>query len=549
MQLDKIEKIDGNLLRELISSGIVCLYAHKAEVDALNVFPVPDGDTGTNMYLTFQGAMREINKNSKTRIDDVLESAAYGALMGARGNSGVIVSQFFRGFVKGLPKGLEKLTKTELALGFNSASNLCYQAVRQPVEGTILTIIKEIARFATENAEKKSTIAEFLKEIYRHANQVLARTPEMLPILKQAGVVDAGGQGMVYFFQGMIRYLNGESLEAALPETLEPSKNISLTPYTDELLPDSAINFQYCTEFILKGTQSPLDHEYIKNSLSPHGDCLLVVGDENTAKIHIHTNNPGIMLDFAVRLGDMFEIQINNMIEQSRQRLSKNIAVESSNRQFAIVAVAAGDGLERIFRSLGVQSVVNGGQTMNPNIEELVKAVSLLQAPQVIILPNNNNIVMTANHVQELVTKKVGVVPTSSIPEGLASLMCFSEERSLEENLEKMSETGKKVITGEITYATRSIKIRSMAIQKGDIIGLINGEIAAAGKTPEEVLQETLGKIPNTAQSLVSIYYGEDVTAITAQDLLNNLEKIFPRAEFELYYGGQPLYYYLFSVE
>lgn len=544
----QLEMIDGNLLKQLITSGTSSLYSHKTEVDALNVFPVPDGDTGTNMYLTFQAALRELNTNPSYRVCDLLESAAYGALMGARGNSGVIVSQFFRGFVKALPKDLESLSKAEFVLGFGGASNLCYQAVRQPVEGTILTIIKEMAKFSAENVDKPSTVTEFLDEIYRHACQVLLRTPEMLPILKQAGVVDAGGQGLVYFIKGMVQHLHGEKVED-LPSDA-PNKMISLTPYTDnELFPDAEINFQYCTEFILKGLDKTLDFELIKNSLSPHGDCLLVVGDDKTAKIHIHTNNPGIILDFAVRIGEMFEIQINNMVEQNRQRLAKDNKIENPVSQIGIVAVAAGDGMERIFKSLGVSKVVNGGQTMNPNIEELAKAVSSISSPRVIILPNNNNIILTASHVQDLVTKEVSVVPTRSIPEGLTAMMSFSDSRTLVENVEKMSEMSSAIVNGEITYAIRSVEIGSLAIKQGDIISLVNGEIITSGKTPEEVLEDTLMKISKAGSSLISIYYGEEVTAITAQDLLNKLEKAFPQAEFELYYGGQPLYYYLFSVE
>lgn len=542
--------IDGALLKELISAGTACLYSHKAQVDALNVFPVPDGDTGTNMYLTFQAALRELLNNTSFQVSDLLESAAYGALMGARGNSGVIVSQFFRGFVKALPKKTVNLTKHELAEGLNGAYNLCYQAIRQPIEGTILTVIREMANFAKENVNNKSNFKEYFDQIYQHACKVLAQTPEMLPVLKQAGVVDAGGQGLVFFFEGMNRRLKGENVDETISDNLlNESQKISVTSYTDgELLADGVINFQYCTEFILKGKQ--LDLEYIKNNLSPHGDCLLVVGDENTAKIHLHTNNPGIVLDFAVRLGDMYEIQIHNMVEQSQQRLAKLSEAAAANSKYGIVAVAAGDGLERIFRSLGVQVVVNGGQTMNPSIEDLAKAASSINAAQIIILPNNKNIILTANHVQDLLPeRKVKVVPTHSIPEGLAALLNYSEDRNLEENVQQMTEKSQAIVTGEVTYAIRSVKIGEMDIKEGEIICLLNGEIVTHGATPEQVLEAALQKNPKVNSSLISIYYGSDVTPLVAQDLLNRLEKKYPEAEFELYYGGQPLYYYLFSIE
>lgn len=542
------ESIDGLLLKELMASAIASMYLHKAEIDALNVFPVPDGDTGTNMYLTFQAAFREMSNNSSLRVMDLLESAAYGALMGARGNSGVIVSQFFRGFVKALPKDTEFITKTELALGVTGASNMAFKAVRQPVEGTILTVIREMAKYATENVNNKKNLVEFVNDIYQCSEEILAKTPEMLPVLKQAGVVDAGGQGLVYFVKGIVQHINGESISTeSLPPVASP-KVVSVASYTEnELIPDSEINFQYCTEFILKGKQ--LDLEHIKNSLNPHGDCLLVVGDENTAKIHIHTNNPGIVLDFTVRLGDMFEIQIHNMIEQSQQRMAKLVVEDGESPQIGIVAVSSGDGMERIFKSLGVDYIVNGGQTMNPSVEDLTKAVSKVNAPNVIILPNNSNIILTANHVQDLVSKQVRVVPTRSVPEGLSAMMSFSQEKLIGDNVEQMNEKFTQLITGEITYAVRSIQIGSLNINQGDIIGLVNGDIETFGEIPEDVVEEALKKIPSASSSLISIYYGSDVSAITAQDLLNRLEKTFPDAEIELYYGGQPLYYYLFSVE
>lgn len=544
------EVIDGSLFLQLMASGVNSLRSYKDEVNALNVFPVPDGDTGTNMFLTFQSALREMGKNPSQRIIDLLESAAYGALMGARGNSGVIISQFFRGFVKALPDDLNNISKLELVKGLNGASNLCFQAVRKPVEGTILTIIREMAKFAVDNLETPMSVFEFFKAIYQHGKKILAKTPEMLPVLKQAGVVDAGGQGLLYFLKGMIQYFEDGSSAIDRELADDSGKVISLTPYLDsDSLPETEITFQYCTEFILIAPQ--LDLEDLKNSLSPHGDCLLVVGDQNTAKIHIHTNNPGIILDLAVRLGEMSEIQINNMIEQSKQRLTRKIKAEinTGNRKIGIVAIVAGDGIDRIFRSLGAQAIVNGGQTMNPSIEELTKAVSQLTMAEVIILPNNRNIILTANHVQDLTAKQVRVIPTQSIPEGLAALMSFNDESSLDENMARMTEKYNSIITGEVTYAIRDAKLGDLDIKQGCIIGLVNGEIVTFGDNPELVVEASLQNIPNATSSLISIYYGSDVTAISAQRLLNNLEKKFPDAETELYYGGQPIYYYLFSIE
>lgn len=544
----KLEVIDGILLKEIMASGTAALNYHKAEVDALNVFPVPDGDTGTNMYLTFQAAYRELVNNRSNRVMDLLESAAYGALMGARGNSGVIVSQFFRGFVKAMPNETKQLTKTEIALGIEGAANLAFKAVRHPVEGTILTVVRAMASYATEKVTDDGDLAEYFSDIYQYGVAVLAKTPEMLPVLKQAGVVDAGGQGLIYFIKGIVDLLSGETAETAALQTETGSKVVTLNTFTDnEMLPEEEINFQYCTEFILKGVN--LDLEHIKNSLAPHGDCMLVVGDSQTVKIHIHTNNPGIVLDFAVRLGDLYEIQINNMVEQSRQRLAKQSPGEYETGAIGIVAVAAGDGMERIFKSLGVQYVVSGGQTMNPSVEDLANAARKLKTANVIILPNNSNIIMTANHVNDLIAKEVRVIPTNSVPEGLAALMSFNPELSLDENLINMNEKLSQVVTGEITYAVRGCQLGDLNIGQGDIIGLIDGEIATFGAGAEQIVEATLRKISTTKGGLVSIYYGAEVNAVTAQDLLNRLEKAFPDTEFELYYGGQPLYYYMFSVE
>lgn len=544
------EVIDGALLLQAMASGVGSLRSYKDQVNALNVFPVPDGDTGTNMFLTFQSALREMGKNPSSQVISLLESAAYGALMGARGNSGVIVSQFFRGFVKALPKDLNEISKAEIAKGLNGASNTCFQAVRKPVEGTILTVIREIAKYAADNLAKPISLVEYLKEIYRYSEKVLAKTPDMLPVLKQAGVVDAGGQGLVYFLKGIAQYFDGEMVVNDVELAEHSDKLVSLTSYVDnDSLPETEINFQYCTEFILKGRR--LDLEELKNNLNPHGDCLLVVGDENTAKIHIHTNNPGIILDLAVRLGDMSEIQINNMIEQSKQRLAKKAEAEIdySNKKIGIVAIASGEGMDRIFRSLGAQVIVNGGQTMNPSIEELTNAVSEIAAPAVIILTNNSNIIMTAGHVQDLTSKQVRVVPTHSVPEGLAALMSFSDEVSLDENVARMTEKFSSVITGEVTYAVRDVKLGDLDIKQNSIIGLVDGEIVTFGDNPESVVEASLQKIPNATSSLISIYYGADVISTSAQSLLNRLEERFPEAEIELYYGGQPIYYYLFSIE
>lgn len=556
------DAIDSTLLKDLLASAVAHMYLHKSDVDALNVFPVPDGDTGTNMYLTFQAAFRELSDKRSENIMELLDAAAYGALMGARGNSGVIVSQFFRGFVKALPQKTRVLGKQELALGISGAANLAFKAVRKPVEGTILTVIKGMAKYATDHVKDSRSLVDYMQAIYEHGCAVLAKTPEMLPVLKQAGVVDAGGQGLIYFTEGIIRQLHGEMAPVGVEDSEASSDSVvkftaeTIFPH-DESFDETAIEFQYCTEFILKGKF--LDLEYIRNTLNPYGDCLLVVGDEQTAKIHVHTNNPGMVLDFSARLGEMFEIRIHNMRDQSRERAAKAAAARTNPPETAgifkdspgigIVAISSGDGIAEIFKSLGVHEVVNGGQTMNPSVEDMAKAVSRLNAAQVIILPNNSNIVMTANHVRELVSKEIRVIPTHSEPEGLAALMSFSQERSLDENARKMQEKSEQIITGEVTFAVRSITLGELNINQGDIIGLVDGEIVTFGDKPEMVVLEALQKTASLDGTLVSLYYGAEVSENTARELLAKLQDAYPETEFELYYGGQPLYYYLFSVE
>jgi len=539
-----LDLIDGPKIKEILAAGVETLVGHKEEVDALNVFPVPDGDTGTNMSLTFQAALREAEKASD-EVPDILERAAQGALMGARGNSGVIVSQFFRGFVRAVGKA-QHLGIPEIAKGIVGAANTAYQAVRKPVEGTILTVIREAGAKAQALQGKEQDPIRFFEQVYRHAEEVLAKTPEMLPTLKQAGVVDAGGKGLLFFFQGVLAALKGEAIpvKKAAPAEKKPL----FAPVEDDLDPEN-ITFQYCTEFIIRGEN--MDLETIKEDLEPHGDSLLVVGDEQTVKIHIHTNNPGLILDYAVHLGSLSEIDINNMVEQSQQRLEqlRRDKTPQANKEIGLVAVASGEGLQNIFRSLGVDEVIAGGQTMNPSTEDLYKAVMKVPAKQVIILPNNGNIVMTAGQVSELTDIPLAVVPSKSIPQGIAALMAFAPEETLVHNQEAMTRALSTVVTGEVTFAVRASSINGLEIQEGDIIGLKDGDIVCKGKDASAVLLDLLANCVEAEDSFITIYYGHDINEKEAEGVLEKVQSLFPDAEVELYYGGQPLYYYLFSVE
>ncbi len=541
-----LDFIDGPKLKEILAAGVETLTEHKEEVDDLNVFPVPDGDTGTNMSLTFQAALREAEKASD-KVPDILELAAQGALMGARGNSGVIVSQFFRGFAKAVGKA-EKLGIPEITKGINGASSLAYQAVRKPVEGTILTVVREAGEKATKIQAKETDLISFMEKIYKHADNILEKTPEMLPTLKQAGVVDAGGKGVLFVFLGMLEALKGKPIKKRKPKE-EKTEIISAANFIDSELDLEEISFQYCTEFILRGKE--LSVESIKLDLSPHGDSMLVVGDENTVKIHIHTNNPGLILDYAARLGDMTEIQIDNMAEQSQQRLEKMRRDQPSQvtKEIGIVAVVPGEGLQNIFRSLGVDEIIEGGQTMNPSTENLYRAVMKIPAKQVIILPNNGNVIMTAGQVGELTEMPVAVVPSKTIPQGVAALMSYSPMESLVNNQEAMTRALSGVITGEVTFAVRNSSYNGLNIQEGDIIGLKDGDITCLGKDAAQVLLDLLSACVENDDSFITIYYGHDVNEREAQNVLEKAQSLFPSAEVELYYGGQPLYFYLFSVE
>lgn len=528
------------------------LYEHKDEVDALNVFPVPDGDTGTNMYLTFLSALREVEKTPQDSLSAVVEAAAQGALMGARGNSGVIVSQFFRGFAKAVT-GKERLQAEEIAAGIEGASNLAYQAVRKPVEGTILTVVREAAQYSRKTVRDGLMLIEYIESVYHHAEAVLAKTPEMLPTLKQAGVVDAGGKGLLFFVRGMLESAKDAPISLNLPKATDKKEaGDPIPPEFMGRIEDNLdeITFQYCTEFILRGEKLPI--EEIRLDLTPHGDCLLVVGDENTAKIHIHTNNPGLILDYAVRLGEMSEIQIHNMVEQSQQRLEKikqNTDAAEPIKEVGLVAVVAGEGLQQIYRSLGVDEIIEGGQTMNPSTEDLLRAVEKVPARQVIILPNNGNVVMTAGQVGELSADPIGVVPTKTIPQGIAALMAFNPQADLRENLEAMTRSIADIKTGEITFAVRNTSYNGLEIKEGDIIGLWEDEVVLAGTEPEDVLLAILKEYMERPDMLISVYYGYDIHEDRAQQMLTQIQDAFPKAEVEMYYGGQPLYYFIFSVE
>ena len=539
------------------------LDQQKDMVNALNVFPVPDGDTGTNMSLTLNAAVKELERAENNEVRRLTTLLARGSLMGARGNSGVILSQFFRGFSDGLAHVKGEATGEDIAQAFASASKTTYRAVMKPVEGTMLTVARVAAEEAEKSAAEGADPVAVIKAALLGAQKSLADTPNILPVLKEAGVVDAGGQGLVCIFEGFWAGLttSPEELEEILSEQGKPeAETVDFSRLSEGVLGN-----KYCTEFIILG--EGIDPERIRTELEPQGDSLIVVGDEHVTKVHIHTDHPGQILQFCGELGNLTEIAIDNMMLQNQQfaNHSDNHRLDYTTdnvigfphvaehagapKGVGIVAVVAGEGLANIFRSLGVDYVVTGGQTMNPSTEDLVMAVNSVNAESVIILPNNKNVIFSAQQVKELVDKKVGVVPTRSAPQGISALMYFVEDDSLEDNVVAMEGSLGDVKTGEVTYAVRSTVAGDLQIEERDIIGLSEGKIAIVGSSPDDVAIDLLRTMVDDDSSVISVYYGADQKAEGAEDLSATLQKEYPHCEVEVYAGGQPLYYYIVSVD
>ncbi|HWJ02037.1 MAG TPA: DAK2 domain-containing protein [Verrucomicrobiae bacterium] len=523
--------------------GSQALEKQKQVVDALNVFPVPDGDTGTNMHLTVQSAAREVSGLKNPTVTQVAAAASMGSLMGARGNSGVILSQLFRGLAKGL-EGKNVATAKDLAAALQNGVDTAYKAVMKPVEGTILTVSRETAKGAQAAAKQDDDVLVVLEKALRHGLDALEKTPDLLPTLKQAGVVDAGGKGFLVILEGWIAALGGQEVQ---PLSVQPAPTRNIVPEVSL----EEIVFQYCTEFIVKGSKLNLDR--IKGDLIDHGDCLLVVGTEDVAKIHIHTNHPGRILEYCVKLGDLHQVQIHNMREQSEAKAhaakEDEPVVEVPQKEIGIVAIAVGDGLVEVFRSLGVDEIIHGGQTMNPSTEDLVSAINRVPAKQVFILPNNGNIILAAQQAKTLVEKQVHVVPTKSIPQGIAATLAFDPEGTYEGNAEAMDNSFGSMKSGEVTYAVRDSQFDGHEISAGDILGLIDDKISLTGQEPVALTLELVDKMGGQKADLISVFYGQDVEEGTADRLADELRQRFPKSEVEVHRGGQPLYYYIISVE
>lgn len=559
---DTVNMITGQQWKQMMRSGARALERKKHDVDALNVFPVPDGDTGTNMNFTIQSAVKDADKTSGDSVAEVAAAVSMGSLMGARGNSGVILSQLLRGIAKGL-EGHKEASGQQLALALQMGVDTAYKAVMKPVEGTILTVSREVAKGAQNSAKYGSTPLKVLKDAYARGQLTLEKTPDMLPTLKQAGVVDAGGQGFLIILSGWIAALEGQGIEEDVVTTApqaEPQMMRGITAVED-------LEFPYCTEFLVKGKK--LQVEKIREDLAERGDSLLVVGTDEVVKIHVHVKNPGKILDYAIQWGSLHEVAIHNMLAQNeamahaqkREELEPlgeelnlaSLEVEPSpieEKEHGIVAVAMGQGIAEVFKSLGVDEVIFGGQTMNPSTENLVEAVRKVPAKNVYILPNNGNIVLAARQVKDIVTERnVYIIPTKSIPQGISALVNYNPHGDAAENIKNMEDGLSLIKSGEVTYAVRDSQFGDLEIKEGDILGLIEDVIQVTGRERLQVAQETLNRMNWKEHDLLTVFYGEDVSEEQAEELRVWIEAEAPHIELELYRGNQPLYYYIFGVE
>lgn len=540
-----IQYIEGKMLRDMFVSGANNLQNHKDLVDKLNVFPVPDGDTGTNMSLTISYAMKELAKVENDSITDIGKSLSKGSLMGARGNSGVILSQIIRGFSKSI-EGKEQISTEDLAKAFKNGSDTAYKAVIKPIEGTILTVVRESGEYAIKVSKKEKDLLKFLEMVIAEANESLERTPELLKNLKEAGVVDSGGKGLVLIYEGMYEALKGNPIKA---KDLNDSK-VQEVKQAGTSINTEDIKFCYCTEFILE-SNSISDTE-IRDMMLKYGDSLAVVGDEGIIKVHIHTNDPGLVLQDALKYGQLVTIKIENMKLQHENTLvddTDEIAQSVEEKEYGFIATSMGEGLAKIFKDFGVDYIIEGGQTMNPSTEDFVKAIDSINAKNIFIFPNNSNIIMAANQAKELSDKNIVVIPTKNTPQGFTALVNFNADVSVEENEQALMESLTMVKSGQVTFAVRDTVMNDVEVKEGNIIGIAESKMMDAGESVDKITTSLVEKLVDEDSAIVTLFYGEDVTEEDANNLRDELEEKFEDLDIELYYGGQPLYYYLISVE
>ena len=539
-----VQSVSGQELKEMLATATSWLEKSAPDIDALNVFPVPDGDTGTNMLLTMRSSVEEAYQSGNSTVSSVAQAVAHGALMGARGNSGVILSQIWRGIAQSL-KGKKSLSGKDLADALFEASKTAYKGITNPAEGTILTVIKDVAAAAQEEAEKNDDPIGVLEASVGAAAESVANTPNLLPVLKQAGVVDAGGQGLLVILDGALRYLRGEAEQMQFRKPQIIASNVA-APAPQARMGADEVPFGYCTEFLLKG--EGLSPDAIRTRLQRKGQSLITVGDETTVRVHVHTLDPGNVIRYATSLGTMHQVSIRNMDEQHQDFLQMQ-KERMPEVDVATVAIVAGDGLGEVFASLGTTAIVPGGQTMNPSTKEILQAVKKVASNKVIILPNNKNVVLTAEQVKGLTDKKVEIVPTHTIPEGVAALLAFDYEADFDTNVKLMKEAQGRVKTVEITQAVRPANLNGLRIRKKQTIGLLDDDLLAAGDDASDVLNKILAKVNLRKSEIVTIYYGQDTKKNEADEVGESIRTKYPQLQVEVVRGGQPHYSYIVSIE
>ena len=543
--LNKVESYGGKELRDMFAAATLWLEKSASAIDALNVFPVPDGDTGTNMLLTMRSTVEEAQRVSDTSASAVMQAMAHGALMGARGNSGVILSQIMRGLAKGLD-GKTSLDGEDLALSLQEACGLAYKAISRPVEGTILTVLREAAEAARGKANNNGDLISVMEATVSAARESVAKTPRLLPILREADVVDAGGQGLYIILEGALRFLKGESdqMQQQTPQIIGSKVPLSITASAQQ--DEVKFAYGYCLEFLLKGDK--LNREHIQRKLEKKGESVVMAGDENTMRVHLHTFDPGDVLRYATSQGVLHGVKIQNMDDQHQDYMARRKSLAPTLR-IASVVVASGEGLVKVFRSLGGSAIVPGGQTMNPSTRQLLKAIELVSSDKVILLPNNGNIIPTAEQAKSLTTKKVKVVPTETIPQGIAALLAFSSEADLEANVAAMEKARHEVVTLELTKAVRSARVDDHKIKKGQIMGFLNGQLASAADSVAEVLHQAFAQVDLSIAEVLTMYYGAEASQEEAEQLAQDIRQRYPKICVEVVEGGQMHYNYIISIE
>jgi uncharacterized protein len=553
-----ITSLDGKRFAEMVIQGANHLSQNAKMVDALNVFPVPDGDTGTNMNLSMTSGAKEVKMNVQDHIGKVAASLSKGLLMGARGNSGVILSQLFRGFSKSIEQKAS-INSRELAKAFDAGVKTAYKAVMKPVEGTILTVAKDAANKALQISETETDIVKLMEEVVKEAKASLQRTPELLPVLKEVGVVDSGGQGLVLVYEGFLSVLKGEELPQIPLDTPSMEELVKAEHHksVQSFMNTEDITFGYCTEFMVKFEseklkQHPFSEEDFRQQLSEIGDSLLVISDEEIVKVHVHTEQPGEALTYGQRYGSLINIKIENMREQHSSIVANEQPYSTKSKEkakYGIVTVSMGEGIRNLFKSIGATAVIEGGQTMNPSTEDILKAINDVHAEKVIILPNNKNIILAAQQAAEVAEQKVVVVPSKTVPQGMAALLAFNPNASLEENETAMNEALSYVKTGQVTFAVRDTVIDGVNINKDDHMGILDGKIITSNRDRLETAKQLLAEMIDEENEIVTILYGQDAPQEEVDEIVEYVEEQFDHVEVEVHEGKQPLYSYIFSVE